>query len=476
MTVRELYTYVMSAIISKPVSNTNCDGSRVRSESITNALDMEMTPHVSSRGLHPRLVSVKAHDHDQHSDVRNKATSKYPPGQLPSGPANATYRERLGGYLHPRDMRRLMTPFGSTNEPALIVRRHVILLNFDPLRAIVLRDRLLVLVPDGSDEILNSLEKRLRRGVNDTENFDDDDDDIGKIHLDKTDDPCIDACNGDDEKATDNTFGNSEGTNEDEDMIHDEWQDIDTMNWAKMSFELIGVDCVMSCVSHMLAEDAGNLENFVLDAIDAFRSGAKEGSSHAQDRLRILKEDVQAMLVRVQGFNRALNLILDDDEDLALMNLSRLITHPERFILPVPEDVIHEESDEPELILEAYVQHGLSSINALNSLSSRIQSTEDAVSMKLDTIRNRLLYINTFVSLVSASIAASSLVGSIFGMNLINHLEDSNTAFMQVVIGTVISGLCILFGLSFIFFRAATSPITDTLKNSFSFEGDYYSN
>lgn len=56
-----------------------------------------------------------------------------------------TYRERLGGWLHPRDMRRLVTPFSASNEPGLIVRRHVMLFNFDPLRAIILRDRLLVL-------------------------------------------------------------------------------------------------------------------------------------------------------------------------------------------------------------------------------------------------------------------------------------------------------------------------------------------
>jgi hypothetical protein len=58
---------------------------------------------------------------------------------------DVTYRERLGGYLHPRDMRRLVTPFSASNEPGIIVRRHVMLFNFDPLRAIILRDRLLVM-------------------------------------------------------------------------------------------------------------------------------------------------------------------------------------------------------------------------------------------------------------------------------------------------------------------------------------------
>ena len=52
-----------------------------------------------------------------------------------------TYRERLGGYLHPRDMRKLVTPFSASNEPQLIVRRHAMLLILDPLRAIILRSR-----------------------------------------------------------------------------------------------------------------------------------------------------------------------------------------------------------------------------------------------------------------------------------------------------------------------------------------------
>jgi hypothetical protein len=77
---------------------------------------------------------------------------------------DVTYRERLGGYLHPRDMRRLVTHFSSSNEPDLIVRRHAMLLNFDPLRAIILHDRLLVLIPDGADSMLADLERRVRGG------------------------------------------------------------------------------------------------------------------------------------------------------------------------------------------------------------------------------------------------------------------------------------------------------------------------
>ena len=72
--------------------------------------------------------------------------------------------------MHPRDLRRLTSPFSASNEPELMVRRHVILCNFDPLRAIILRDRLLLIVPDGADSLLAQVERRVRGGVEEYEN------------------------------------------------------------------------------------------------------------------------------------------------------------------------------------------------------------------------------------------------------------------------------------------------------------------
>lgn len=86
--------------------------------------------------------------------------------------------------MHPRDLRRLTSPFSASNEPELMVRRHVVLCNFDPLRAIILRDRLLVIVPDGADSMLAELERRVRGGIEEYENsvFGDVEDDTSSIH------------------------------------------------------------------------------------------------------------------------------------------------------------------------------------------------------------------------------------------------------------------------------------------------------
>jgi len=89
--------------------------------------------------------------------------------------------------------------------------------------------------------------------------------------------------------------------------------------------------------------------------------------------------------------------------------------------------------DEPELILEAYSQVVLSTANSIQILRSQVTSTEELVKMKLDTIRNKLLAYNTILSLMGMMLAACSLVGSFFGMNLVNHLENDGSAFGRVV-------------------------------------------
>ena len=63
--------------------------------------------------------------------------------------------------------------------------------------------------------------------------------------------------------------------------------------------------------------------------------------------------------------------------------------------------------------------------------------------MKLDTQRNRLLAYNTILAILSISITGASLVGSFFGMNLYNKLEDSDNAFIHVVIITTVIAVVI---------------------------------
>jgi magnesium transporter len=401
---------------------------------------------------------------------KNPRTLLAEPVSFPSGggsPRNndqvgpVTWRERLGGFLHPRDMRKLVTPFSASNEPELIVRRHAMLLNFDPLRAIILRDRAIVLVPDGADSLLVQLEKRMR----------------GETHGAFSEQQTSGILGNDSSPALNklDSTGNFDDGNEtvdmeEEDGFHDsligkEWADLDAKDWIDLPFELQCVDAVLSSVSAILTDEVMDLQLGANSVIADLMRTDGDVEDRAQETLRTLKNLVREMTSRVNGFNRAMDTVLEDYEDMALMNLSRLLTHPERFVQPVPPAVLEEESDEPELILEAHLQRGHTLVNALSLVEGQINSTEDFAIRRLDTIRNRILYINMIVNILMLSVTMGAVVGSFFGMNVTNHLEDSANAFLIIVWTTICCLAC------FVLITVVSLRRMGALPNVFSNKG-----
>lgn len=87
-----------------------------------------------------------------------------PVPSVPSNPNDSMRRFRQRQFqLHSRDIRQLDATISTNDEPTVIVRRHVILLRMDPFRAIVLRDRCLLLVPEGADGMLDKVMTRLQQ-------------------------------------------------------------------------------------------------------------------------------------------------------------------------------------------------------------------------------------------------------------------------------------------------------------------------
>lgn len=496
-TVRTLHKYVLSAIRNKPVaggSRGNIDYSTSdlfsRRQSASQ-LQQRKSAALSDGSAIGRPLFSTPHDSQRSSSSgpstigRDNLIAIYESEALPDPTSptnennnnnnnnmenreNVTYRERLGGYLHPRDMRRLVNPFSASNESEVIVRRHAILMNFDPLRAIILKDRLLVLVPDGADSILVQLEKRLRGGLETEKDMVDDsevngmentqtntDGDEPKPILDgasseaETDDtsaenPKVDM--GDDDPDFDDAADSVDAAQEMLDaFVEKEWNELEGRDWIDLPFELQSVDAVLSCVSQILADDVHELQLEANIMIVQLLEPGSDVGDHSQEVLRQMKNSVQEMMSRVDGYCRAMDELLEEDEDMALMNLSRLLTHPERFIQPVPQVILDEESDEPELILEAHLQRGHTLANALRLVQGQITSTEDYAERKSDTIRNQLLYINLLLQTMALAIAIGSFVGAIFGMNVLNGYEDSRKAFVIILCTTLTFMLCLPF-------------------------------
>jgi magnesium transporter len=505
MTLRELYNYVLAAISKRPKGPATEHGKSTKRANVTpvpSVLDVKHHTESFVSALGGSIGSTeKKQNKDGESDNKveqvSESEQQHASGSArdssgkkvefdlldvpstaavaPLGPAgNITYRDRLGGYLHPRDMRRLVTPFSSSNSQEIMVRRHCILLNCDPLRAIVLRDRLLLLVPDDSEAMLETLAKRILGGREEMEDSvfgtspttesgrsqkeTSSRDDKGGLFSGLTGHGKKKDSKQSDSGVSDATVEETEDES-DEDSMADEWEDLQGGRWIDLPFELKAVDAVLQTVSIMLAEDVELLQEAVYDTIDeVLNNGNALVGDQDQKILRALKNEIKEMNARVDNFVRAITEALDDLEDLSLMNLSRLITHPELFIQPVPRAVLEEESDEPELILEVFMQQALSIHNQLDLLKSQVTTSEELMAMQLDTVRNRLLLIDAIISIVSLTVSIAALVGSIYGMNVIIGVEDDPNAFTKIVAGSSVACVILLLLFLFIFYRALALP------------------
>ena len=101
------------------------------------------------------------------------------------------------------------------------------------------------------------------------------------------------------------------------------------------------------------------------------------------------------------------------------------------------------------------MQQSLTIVNSLHLLKGQISSTEELIAMHLDAVRNRLLYISTLVSIASLAVGVGSLIGSIFGMNVISTewTDERPGAFLQITILTVLGAIAMFVVLSLVALR-----------------------
>lgn len=343
LSVRGLYKRVLSAITSPFHQEQRTDKERSPTKIEAEEKQVTFTP------------STKKHDGNHFPDLNKEAEAMHS--------QEVSIRERLGSYLHPRDMRRLVTPFSASNEPDVIVRRHVILLNYDPLRAIIVRDRLLVIVPEGTDSLLINLEQRVRGGVSEIENsiFGTGSDYDSSENLNNLSTRSVSSMDKESRPSTVETLlkkgrdmkeslassiaprGQSnhppsatvkESFQDDIDSVgtHEtyenasEWDEMQGRDWVDLPFELQCVDACLHIVTELLSKETVEIQEATASYIADLLHG-ENYFSRSEDPLlaiRHIKDAVSEMKGRINSFVFSMNRILDDDEYMALCNLQRL--------------------------------------------------------------------------------------------------------------------------------------------------------
>ncbi|XP_035547868.1 magnesium transporter MRS2-I-like isoform X2 [Juglans regia] len=243
--------------------------------------------------------------------------------------------------------------------------------------------------------------------------------------------------------------------------------DMEASEEDESPFEFRALEVALEAICSFLAARTTELESAAYPALDDLTSKI---SSRNLDRVRKLKSAMTRLTARVQKVRDELEQLLDDDDDMADLYLSRKLAGASSPISgsgaanwfsasPTIGSKISRASrasvatlrgdendvEELEMLLEAYFMQIDGTLNRLTTLREYIDDTEDYINIQLDNHRNQLIQLELFLSSGTVCVSIFSLVTAIFGMN-IPYTWNDNHGFMfkWVVIVTGI-GCSLLF-------------------------------
>merc|ERR1711988_327627 len=121
--------------------------------------------------------------------------------------------------------------------------------------------------------------------------------------------------------------------------------------------------------------------------------------------------------------------LLGDDEDM----LSLYLTHPDRQ---------ESEQEEVELLLGSYSADLDEIETEIKIFIDMIEDTDQFISAHLDSVRNEIIKLSLFIEVGALIMASGAVVSGIFGMNLLNKIEEHEHGFMLVCMGILIMMAC----------------------------------
>lgn len=300
---------------------------------------------------------------------RSKSSSKLP--GIADGPSLApstlvsNRQASAGRYaqrsLHSRDLRSMDPAYTlKAAHPGIVVRRHVILANFDPLRVVIVHDRMLVLLPKQHDDLpalIEDLCQQLRIAS-------------ALIPVDAEDNFAISAnfeggrprrprCSSNKPNGRPSSTSSSNPSD-------------DTGDDGCLPFELRALEAVLAVATRRLASDCDQrLSPRTTHLIELLRTSRM--SLEHLEKLRRLKNEVSYQEARARDTVEAIEAALDSDEDMCMMRLAALRAQPHLFEPPLSADMLTQHEDVEDL-LENYLQHATATQTRLELLRLGIEN------------------------------------------------------------------------------------------------------
>ncbi|XP_028103921.1 magnesium transporter MRS2-I-like isoform X1 [Camellia sinensis] len=240
-------------------------------------------------------------------------------------------------------------------------------------------------------------------------------------------------------------------------------QDAEAGEEEESPFEFRVLEVALEAICSFFDTRTTELETVAYPALDELTSKI---STHNLDQVRKLKSAMTRLTARVQKVRDELEQLLDDDDDMADLYLSRKLADASSPVSgsgaanwcpasPTLGSKISRASrasvatfrgdendvEELEMLLEAYFMQIDGTLNKLTTLREYIEDTEDYINIQLDNHRNQLIQLELFLSSATVSLSLYSLIAGIFGVN-IPYTWNTKHAYMYKWVVMVAGAFC----------------------------------
>ncbi|KAK7247299.1 hypothetical protein RIF29_42180 [Crotalaria pallida] len=231
---------------------------------------------------------------------------------------------------------------------------------------------------------------------------------------------------------------------------------------AELPFEFQVLEIALEVVCTYLDSNVADLERGAYPVLDEL---AKNVSTKNLEHVRSLKSNLTHLLARVQKVRDEIEHLLDDNEDMAQLYLTRKWLQNQQVEAHSGPGTSNNHSivrrlgstrsgslvtsnfgddndvEELEMLLEAYFMQLDGTRNKILSVREYIDDTEDYVNIQLDNHRNELIQLQLTLTIASFAIAVETLIAGAFGMNIPCQLDDLDGVFWPFVSGITVASV-----------------------------------
>uniref|UniRef100_A0A1J3CXN7 Magnesium transporter n=1 Tax=Noccaea caerulescens TaxID=107243 RepID=A0A1J3CXN7_NOCCA len=210
---------------------------------------------------------------------------------------------------------------------------------------------------------------------------------------------------------------------------------------SELPFEFQVLEIALEVVCSIVETSVAALETEAWPVLDQL---TKNVSTENLEYVRSLKSNLTRLLARVQKVRDELEHLLDDNEDMADLYLTRKwnqnqqteailagtasnsvvasnlhrLTTSNRSASMVTSNMDEDDVEDLEMLLEAYFMQLEGMRNRILTVREYIDDTEDYVNIQLDNQRNELIQLQLILTMASFAITAETLLATTFGMNI----------------------------------------------------------